>query len=303
MNKNEKELIKEYLYDCGQRLSPHTVKNHKGTLKALEDFQVDVSIIYATKIDIRRFLNDLRIRKRSRSTIEGRLASLKSFYRYIRTYHDIDTVNLDDIDILDYPKARWEGCGTDALSRKEVRALIDAPDSIRDTLIISILYYCGLRADEITRIKINDVDLNNRTIDIVGKGDKPRTVPYAKILDRIIDIWLGKERRSFVNGDGPYFFPSKHGKRLTTSAVYRIVHKNAEKAGIQKIVGMRGDGSLIYKVHTHILRHSYATHSIEDEIPLNHLQHYMGHSNIATTLRYTGESGIFYSYYKNFKGI
>jgi site-specific recombinase XerD len=303
MSKNEKELIKEHLDDCKQRLSPCTVKNHKSTLNALKNFLGDVDICYATKIDIRRFLNDLKIRKRSRSTIEGRLSCLKSFFKYINTYHEIETANLDDIDIMDYPKSRYEGCGTDALTRKEVRALIDAPNSIRNTLIISLLYYGGFRADEITKIKVDDVDRINRTIEIIGKGNKPRTVPYAKKLDRIIDLWLKKERRSYVNQDGPYFFPSKHGKKLTTSAVYRIVHRGAEKAGIQKIVGIRGNGSPIYKVHPHVLRHSYATHAVEDEIPLNHIQQYMGHSNITTTLRYTGQLGIFKSYYKKFKGI
>jgi site-specific recombinase XerD len=122
-------------------------------------------------------------------------------------------------------------------------------------------------------------------------------------LDRIINLWLKKERRSYVNADGDYFFPSKHGEKMTASAVYRIVHKNAEKAGIQEIIGTRGDGSPIYKVHTHVLRHSYATHAVEDDIPLNHLKEYMGHSQITTTLRYTGKIGIFSSYYKNFKGV
>ena len=300
---NEKKIIQEYLEDCRQRLSPLTVRNHKSTLKAFKEFLGDVNIIYATKIDIRRFLNDLKSRNRSRSTIEGRLSSLKSFFKYVKTYYDIETVILDDIDIMDYPKSRWEGYGTDALTRREIRALIEAPDNIRDTLIISILYYCGLRADEITGLKIEDFDMKNRTIKIIGKGNKPRIVPYSKKLDRIIELWLKKERRSYVSEDGPYFFPSKHGKKMTTSAVYRIVHKNAKKAGIQEIVGWRGDGSPIYKVHTHILRHSYATHAVEDGVPLNHVQEYMGHSNITTTLRYTGKSGIFQSYYKKFKGV
>lgn len=303
MNKNEKDLINEYIEDCKKRLSHHTVKNHKSAIDSLKTFIGDVNIIYATKIDIRRFLNDLKYRKRSRSTIEGRLSSLNSFFKYIRTYHDTETVLLDDIDIMDYPKSRWEGYGTDALTKKDVRALIEAPDNIRDALIILILYYCGLRAEEITRIKIEDIDIKNRTIDIIGKGNKPRTVPYAKKLDKIIDLWLKRERTSYTNGDGPYFFPSKHGDKLTTSALYRIVYKSAEKANIQRILGKRADGSLIYKVHPHILRHSYATHAVEDGIPLNHVQEYMGHSNINTTLRYTGKSGIFKSYYKKFKGV
>ena len=300
---NEKELIKSFMDDCSQRLSKYTIKNHKTTLRTLKEFLGDINTVYATKIDIRRYLNDLKIRKRSRSTIEGRLNSLKSFYEYLRTFHDIDTVNLDDINIMDYPKSRWEGFGTDALSRKEVRALIDAANSIRNTLIIAILYFCGLRANEISNLKLEDINTKERTFSVIGKGDKPRTVPYASALDRIIDQWLKKERRSYVNQDGAYFFPSKHGKMLTTNAVYRIVFKNAVKAGIQKEIGRRGDGSVIYKVHPHTLRHSYATHLIEDDVPINHVQQYMGHSQITTTIKYTTNRGLFKSYHNNFKGI
>lgn len=303
MSKNEKEILKDYINDCSQRLSNHTVKNHITTLRGFKQFLGETDICYATKIDVRRFLNDLKIRGRSRSTIGGRLSGLQSFFKYVHTYHGIETVDIADIDIMDYPKSRYEGFGTDALTRKEVRALIEAPNSIRNALIILLLYYCGFRADEITRIKVDDVDRTNRTIAIVGKGNKPRVVPYAEKLDRIIDMWLKKERRSYVNHDSPFFFPSKHGSQLTTSALFRIVHRNAVKAGIQKIVGRRGDGSAIYKVHCHVLRHSFAKHALDDEIPLNHIQQYMGHSNITTTLRYTGQSGVFKSYYSKFKGV
>jgi site-specific recombinase XerD len=303
MKKEEEEIIKEFLADCSQRLSPKTVKSHRTTLNALRNYLIDVNIIYATKPEIRGFLNDLKARKRARSTIQGRLASLIAFYNFVHIYHDIDTVNLSDINIKEYPRSRWEGSGTDALTRQEVRRLIDAPDNIRDILLISVLYYCGLRADEITRITLDDLDQNNRTLSILGKGNKPRKVPYATALDRIIEIWLRRERRSYVNSDGPYFFPSKHGEQLTPNAIHRIVYENAVKAGIQEKIGERGDGSPIYKVHPHVLRHSYATHAIMDDIPLNHVQQYMGHSSITTTLRYTGDIGIFNSYYKGFKGV
>jgi site-specific recombinase XerD len=303
MSKNEKEILEDYRNDCSQRLSRHTVKNHTSTLRGFKRFLGDTDICYATKIDVRRFLNDLKIRGRSRSTIEGRLSCLLSFFKYVNTYHGIETVNLSDIDVMEYPKSRYEGFGTDALTRKEVRALIEAPNSIRNSLIILLLYYCGFRADEITRIRVEDVDRTNRTITIVGKGNKVRSVPFVSALDRIMELWLKKERRSYVNHDSPFFFPSKHGSQLTASAVFRIVHRNAVKAGIQKIVGKRGDGSPIYRVHPHSLRHSFAQHALDDEIPLNHIQQYMGHSNIMTTLRYTGQSGVFKSYYDKFKGV
>lgn len=296
-------LIKEYLEDCRNRLSPCTVKNHKTSIQALKTFLGKKEIINAKMIEIRQFLNDLKCRGRAQSTINNRLASLRSFFKYIKTYHHMPIPDLAEIDINDYPKSTWEGSGTDAISRNGIRALIEAPDNIRDTLIIAISYYSGLRANELSKLKLENIDTEKRIIKVIGKGNKPRIVPYSKKLDRIIYLWIHKERKSYVNSDSPYFFPSKHSNYLHTHTIHRIVHHAAKKAGIQKIVGRRADGKPIYKVHTHILRHSHATHASEDEIPLNHIQHMMGHSHISTTLRYAGETSIFKTYYNKFKGI
>lgn len=303
MKKNEDDLIEEFIDDCKQRLSHHSVKSITSTLTSFKSFLGDVNICYASKIDVRRFLNDLKNRKRSRSTITSRLSSLKSFYKYLKTYYNMETIDLDDVDIMDYPKSRYEGFGTDPLTRKEVRALIEAPDNLRDALILSFLYYCGFRADEITKIKIEDINREHRVIGIIGKGDKPRTVPYIKHLDRLVNRWLKRERRSYVFLDSPYVFPSKHGERLSTKAIREIVHKNAIKAGIQQVIGKRADGSNIYKVHTHVLRHTYANHAVKNHVPLPLVQKMMGHNQITTTMQYAGDVASFDDYYKKFKEI
>jgi integrase/recombinase XerC len=303
MKKKEKEIINEYLDDCRKRLALNTVENYKSILSSLKGFLGDVNILYASKIDIRRYLNDLTCRGLARSTIGGRISALNSFYKYVRTFHGLDTITLDEFDIHDYTRSKWEGSGTEPLSKIEVRLIIDAAKSIRDTLIISILYYCGLRANEITLITLDDIDVEKRELMILGKGNKPRIVPYSSSLDRIIRLWIHKERISYVHQNGPYLFPSKHGEQLTTSAIYRLVIKAAEDSGVQKIVGERGDGTKIYKVHPHIFRHSYAAHAVKDGIPLIYLQQYMGHNRINTTLAYTGMGGLFEIYQQQFKGV
>ena len=302
-NKTADRLIKEFLDDCRERLSSHSVKNNRISLKVFVSFLDGKNILKADKLDVRRFLNDFKQRGRARSTISSRLSALITFFEYVRKYHGIKMCSLKDIDVDDYPLATWEGQGQEALTRGEVRALIEAPDNLRDTLIIAMFYYLGLRANELASLKLENVDTRNRLIEVIGKGNKPRKIPYSSKLDRAIHLWLHSERISYVSCDGPYFFPSKHGKKLRTNSIHRIVHKAAIKAGIQKVVGKRGDGANIYKVHPQILRHSFATHASQDEIPLNHIQRYMGHSNILTTVHYAGENGFFGSYHEKFKGV
>lgn len=260
-------------------------------------------MIIATKADVRAFLNDLKRRDRARSTISNRLAAIRSFYKYVKVYHGFPVPDLEDIDLTDYPKARWEEQCQEPLTRADVRRLIETPKNLRDALIIGFLYYSGLRVDELVSLTLDSVDVENRILEVVGKGNKPRKVPYSSKLDCAIRYWLNHVRISYVSHDGLFFFPSKNGFKLRTNSVYKMVHKAAVKAGIQQIVGRRADGSNIYRVHPHTLRHSYAHHAIDDDISLNLLQKMMGHSSINMTIRYAGESGIFKSYYEKFRGI
>jgi site-specific recombinase XerD len=297
------EYVRKYIEDCRARLSPLTVRSYGASLRIFGDFLGNTPLTNAKKTDVRRFLNDLKRNKRARSTLSIRLSALQSFYRYLETYHDMIVPCLKDIDMGDYLMSTWEGKGQDPLTRNEVRALLEAPDNLRDMLIIAVMYYLGLREAEVAGLKIEDVNTAERTMSVIGKGNKFRTVPYSSKLDRAIQLWISIERRSYVTANGPYLFPSMHGKKLTTKAIYGIVFDSAVKAGMQKVIGTRADGSKIYKVHPHILRHSYAAHAAEDDIPLNLIQRMMGHSNITTTLRYTGENGTFKVYHERFKGV
>ena len=304
---NEKEiddhLVRKHLEDCSARLSPNTVKNHKVCLNKFRNFLDGRRITDATLIDIREFLNSMKEKGIARSTLSAELGVIRSFFRYIETYHHVVMPSLAGIDINSYPKARWEGQGQDPLTRNEVRSLIEAAENLRDTLIIAMLYYLGLRVKELALLKIENVDINNRVVEVIGKGNKPRKVPYSSRLDRPIHQWLFVERRSYVNCISNYFFPSMHDEHLRTNSVYGIVYKAATKAGIQKVIGTRSNGSKMYKVHPHILRHSYATHASDDDIPLYLIQQMMGHTHLRTTLKYAGELSPFKSYHEKFKGV
>jgi len=301
--KTADELVKEHLKDCEARLSPFTVKNHRICLNAFVKFLGNKSLKDATKNDVRRFLNDMKQRGRARSTLTGNFCVICSFFKYIEVYHGINMPSLDDIDIKDYSRGMWEGQKREALTKGEVRALIEAPDNLRDVLLIAMLYYLGLRVSEAAYLTNENVDTENRIIEVIGKGNKPRKIPYSSKLDRAIFIWLHKERKSYTNNNSPYFFLSKHGEHLNPKSISNMVHNYAKKAGIQKVIGRNADGKKIYRVHPHILRHSFATHAADDDIPLTLIQKMMGHSNLSTTIGYMGEQNGFKAYYDKFKGV
>lgn len=298
-------FVEEYLEDCEARLSPNTVAAYRCGLKAFEKFLDRKPAEEATNLDIRRFLNSVKSKRRTRSTIGLYLSAIRSFYGYLEDYHDIASPKLR-MRPEDYQAESWEGSGRDSLSRGEIRALIEAPDSLRDTLLIAMLYYTGARAGEMANLKIGDVDTEKRVIGVVGKGNKRRRVWYPPKLDRLMDLWLKRERRSYVNSEGSdYFFVSKFGGTLAPETIFRIVHAAAEKAGIQKTVAVKADGQKIHKVKPHVLRHSFATHAAEDGVPDRHIQRILGHRRMDTTMGYMKEAEevIIKSLYKNFKGV
>jgi site-specific recombinase XerD len=303
IQKIDKNLIKKYLNDCNARLTKNTVKNHRVCLNAFYNFLNGKSITDTTLNDVREFLNKIVKDGRSKSTLIGKFYILCSFYRYIETYHGIMTPCMKDICIDDYAKHACNALEREPLTKSEIRALIEAPDNLRDTLIIAILYYAGLRVNEAATLKIENVDTENRILIVTGKGNKTRSVPYSSKLDRVINLWLKKERRSYVSSNSPFFFPSKHNEHLSPKTISNMVHNYAIKAGIQKVIGKKADGSKIYRVHPHILRHSYASHAADDEIPITLIQKMMGHSHISTTIGYMGETNGYKSYYDKFKGI
>lgn len=301
------KLAKEFIADCKARLSPETVKNHISALGMFERFLDGKPLKEATKKDVRGFLNSLKAEGRARSTISNKISAIRSFFEYADEYHNVNAPQLN-VSSKDYRPEPWEGLGMDPLSKEEVRNLINATSSARDCLIIALMYFSGLRRAEVANLKTGRVDTENRTLEVLGKGNKQRRVPYPYKLDRLVQRYL-RERKSYTNSESnDYFFVSKAGKKLSESRIYVIIRKAAEKAGIQEVVYEKDGGRKIrkiWKVKPHVLRHSFATHAIEDGVPLRHVMRIMGHVRPSTTMGYAKEAdkSIFASYYENFEGV
>lgn len=169
-----------------------------------------------------------------------------------------------------------------SLSEEDVRKLIDAVEvsddgselhvfiRTRDRLILSLLYSSGLRVSELVSLRINDIDLQDRTIRIRGKGDKDRIVLFDENTRHLLEDYL--QKRVY---ESDYLFLNRFGDPLTPRYVQMMIKNYARKAGINK------------KVTPHILRHSFATHLLKNGVDIRAIQQLLGHSNLSTTQIYT----------------
>jgi integrase/recombinase XerD len=164
-----------------------------------------------------------------------------------------------------------------ALSEQEVYDLLHAKDDetqdlthIRNRLMLTILYFTGLRVSELCTLELNQIDFDNHTIRIRGKGDKDRIVLYEKNTSDLLQEYLDK-RGTIIE----YLFVNNKGKPLTTRYVELMIKEYAVCAGISK------------RVTPHMLRHSFATHLLKNGVDIRGIQQLLGHSSLSTTQIYT----------------
>ena len=204
------------------------------------------------------------------------ISSLKNFFDYLIIEK---IIFINPINSIQYPKIATKIPET--LSTHEIDKLIDylkksKKNSLRNCTILEVLYSCGLRVSELTNLNISDIFFDDFLIKILGKGRKERFVPMSKIVKDMIKDYLNSERFNTITKKGfeDILFLNNRGKKLTRVMIYTILNIAKKGTGIKK------------KVSPHILRHSFATHLIENGADISSIQHMLGHTNITTTERY-----------------
>ena len=204
------------------------------------------------------------------------ISSLKNFFDYLIIEK---IIFINPINSIQYPKIATKIPET--LSTQEIDKLIDylkksKKNSLRNCTILEVLYSCGLRVSELTNLNISDIFFDDLLIKILGKGRKERFVPMSKIVKDMIKDYLNSERFNIITKKGfeDILFLNNRGEKLTRVMIYTILNIAKKGIGIKK------------KVSPHILRHSFATHLIENGADISSIQHMLGHTNITTTERY-----------------
>ncbi len=275
--------IKEYLaYMTVERgASPLTVASYKKDLSDYEQFLVARSVVEASEIareDIVAFEDDLLNEKGfAPSTIERKISSIKGYHRFLFREGYSKNNPAESIPLPKKPERL-----PDVLSIDQINRLLDSLETsttlqMRDATIMEVLYGCGLRVSELVGLDLDKVNSDEGYLFICGKGGKERIVPLSGQALTKLECYLKKVRSCLVK---PYSVPTNavflnaRGSRLSRQSVRALVAKAGLAIGVKNL-------------HPHTLRHSFATHLIEGGADLRAIQEMLGHSDIATTQRYT----------------
>lgn len=219
------------------------------------------------------FLSDFNLSKRSQ---HHNMVVVRQFFKFLLRERYI---GINPASLIDIPKLSQSL--PDYLTVEEVDRLLSAPTDkgwvgIRDLAILELMYSAGLRASELCDLKIDDIDLSAGFVRVFGKGSKERLVPIGQSAIMKIKEYLKRSRGSLQKTDVVnYLFLNKNGKRLSRVGLWKILRRYAKIAGIKK------------DIYPHILRHSFASHLIQNGADLRAVQQMLGHSDISTTQIYT----------------
>ena len=234
----------------------------------MEEHQIDV--VRATFDDLQAFVFETFKGIKSAKTQARLLSSIHSFYRFL-LYHRY--IEQDPSELLEMP--RVEKHLPEVLSLEEIDAMIAQIDMSKPA-IIEMLYGSGLRVSELTELRLSNIYRKEGYMRILGKGSKQRLVPISPVADEQFGYWLKDRSQLDIKPEASDIaFLNHYGRQLTRAMIFTIVKRLAEAAGIRKTIS------------PHTLRHSFATHLLQNGADLRIIQQLLGHESIVTTEIYT----------------
>lgn len=259
-----------------RRLSALTCKHYRRDVTALGGYCDQYDLAHWRDLDsehVRSFAAACYRKGLSARSIQRRLSAVRTFYRYLLREKQVKKNPVDTVTAPKSPRHLPGNLDADRMARL-LELPGDSPIVARDRAILELLYSSGLRLAELISLDLGDVDLNDHTVRVTGKGGKERILPVGRFAREAIVEWLG-QRREFAPTATKALFVSKQGKRLSGRSVQARVAYWARRQGI----GAR--------VYPHLFRHSFATHLLESSHDLRGVQELLGHANISTTQVYT----------------
>ena len=259
-----------------KRLSPHTERGYTQDLNALVKFCDDADIdtwAHVTSHHVRNFAATLHRQGLAPRSIQRRLSAARSFFNYLLRERILQHNPANGVSAPKVGRRLPETLDADQVTHL-VSINGDEIITIRDRAIMELLYSSGLRLGELTALNLGDIDSKDRTVRVIGKGDKTRVVPVGKPALAAVLAWQ-KVRANMANQEEVALFVGKRGKRISPRSVEARVAYWAKRQGIST------------KVYPHLFRHSFATHILESSGNLRAVQELLGHADISTTQIYT----------------
>ncbi|MHB8836087.1 MAG: site-specific tyrosine recombinase XerD [Candidatus Methylomirabilia bacterium] len=262
-----------------RRLAANSVQAYDRDLKRYAGFVSARGGAALAGVDVallREYLEWLAGRGLAASSRARGLAAVRSFYRFLLLEGRIEQ---DPTEYLEAPRG-WKKLPRH-LSGEEVERLLAHPDrgtrtGLRDALLFALLYDCGLRVSELAALRLEQLDLESWLIRVRGKGDKERFVPFGEEAREAILAYLERSRSHSRRAAGNrHLFPGARGSHLTRQRAWQIVKAHLAGAGVTRTVS------------PHTLRHSFATHLLDNGADLRAVQLLLGHADISTTQIYT----------------
>ena len=273
----KRDLIREYLSYCRveKGLAANSIESYSNDLGKLGAWALknELELLTLSRNDLREWLIDLGGGKLSENTKRRLISAVRGFYKFLTFDGHITKNPAEDL------VAPQKGIYLPRfLFREQIEMLLAAPDTstetgLRDRAILELMYACGLRVSEVVNLPLNAIDLDMGILQCVGKGSKTRRIPVYSTAIRWLESYLAIRRKK-ENIEVENMFVTSSGLPLTRQSIYVSITEYAAKCGLEG-------------VSPHTLRHSFATHLVQNNADIRSVQQMLGHVDISTTQIYT----------------
>lgn len=285
LGQNLSEFFQHLKYE--RNMSPHTQRNYASDLEQFREFILriekrdDIPVKNIDRLTIREWMSSMHAAEKSKASIARKLASLRTFFQFLIREGKLET---NPAKLVATP--RIERKLPNHLSMEDAVRLIELPDTNtdlgrRDRAILEFLYATGIRVSELVGIDLNDIDFRERMVRVMGKRKRERIVPFHEHALQALMLYLETSRPLFLaecreaERDLNAVFLHRRGGRLTTRSVGRMLDKYIKQCAD------------IHNISPHSLRHSFATHLLDQGADLRDIQELLGHVRLSTTQIYT----------------
>lgn len=255
-----------------RKLSNNTYESYKYNIVKVMEYFKDKCIVYLNDDDIRLYLYN---NSNSSTTKSHYLSSLNSFYNYMVDNGYIEKNPCDNISFPKLPKRLPK-----FLTIEEVNKLLDIdlkkPLDYRNKAMLETLYGTGMRISELLELTLSNINFEDSSIKVMGKGSKERIIPLSDLTMHYLKMYINEYRPLILKtNNSDYLFVNYNGKKMSRQGFFKILKELCDKSGIDK------------EISPHVLRHSFATHLLNNGADLRIIQELLGHENIETTEIYS----------------